>query len=71
MCPQQDRQIYAETGKQIFRGTGFDTGLTEQQWNTGWGLMAQDKNYNVPLYGDLMFMSTYLQNIKKIQSRIN
>ena len=32
---------------------------TDEEWNTGWGLMAQDKTYEVSYFGDLVFMSLY------------
>jgi hypothetical protein len=51
--------LYAENGKRIFRGSEFDPGLTDEEWNTGWALMAQDKIYEVSCFGDLMFMSLY------------
>ena len=56
---QHDRVLYAENGKRIFRGSDFDPGLTDEEWNTGWGLMGQDKTYEVSYFGDLMFMSLY------------
>ena len=32
---------------------------TDEEWNTGWGLIAQDKTYEVSYFGDLVFMSLY------------
>ena len=46
----------------MFRGTKFDTGLSDSEWNQGWDRMKRDQTYEVPYFGDLFFMSMYLQN---------
>ena len=57
---QQNRQLSAEIGKQMFRGTPFDIGLSDAEWNSGWEKMKKSGTYQVPYFGDLMFMSMYL-----------
>ena len=67
---QHDRGLYAENGKQIFHESEFDPGLTDEEWNIGWGLMAQDKTYEVSYLGDLMFMSLYHDFFKNVPSSL-
>jgi hypothetical protein len=44
----------------MFRGTPFDIGLSDAEWNSGWEKMKKSGTYQVPYFGDLMFMSMYL-----------
>ena len=46
----------------MFRGTEFDIGLSDKEWNVGWDRMKKDKTYEVPYFGDLFFISMYLLN---------
>lgn len=46
----------------MFRGTEFDIGLSDAEWNAGWDKMKKDKTYEIPYFGDLFFMSIILQN---------
>ena len=46
----------------MFRGTEFDIGLSDKEWNVGWDRIKKDKTYEVPYFGDLFFISMYLLN---------